>query len=495
MVFRGRLSKACQRCRERRLRCDFQRPSCSSCIRASVPCVGYRDTVTIRIADETDDVRTKAGARSVATQAQQLSYLAPNIESTARDMFFVNYIGEYSQTWDVMIKYYNTVGVPEHLTLSLDAVSLKFLSHITSSFEADDLSRKKYISALRMINAELKHADSAKKPATFEGALLLDLFEKFTKSATEDTVPRHAHVEGALALATLRGIESFQEEYELKSLLGLSINATVCCLTARRKISEPIRTIRSYATRYLDTTNFNWRLSNVLMDIVDLVADIYADTITLEEKVATCARLDNCLEAISQEATPAWSYESILLPAEHAEGLLPRDAPSLYNRYPGRAVMHTWNILRLLRILLYEELNSHCQTPSYSLKLPQPPTFITPTIHQICASVPYITDCSFAAAHNLAPGSPCQHSPILSSPPSHTTKHRLGAYRLMFPLYVAAWSRYCPMQTRQWILDQLKYIATHFDVSGGDTIRDLLLKEMDTGDPVKSWYVVCCVEL
>lgn len=402
-------------------------------------------------------------------------------------MFYVNYIGEYCQNWDVLYKYYNATGIPEHLALSLDAVSLKFLSHLTSCSEADSLSRKKYGSALRMINAELQHADSAKKASTFEGALLLDLFEKFSKSATEDNIAHYAHVTGALALATLRGLETFKEESELKSLLGLSINATVCCLNGRCKISEPIRTIRDYAARYLDVSNLNWRLGDVLMGIVDLVADIHANTLDFEEKVATCTRLDNCLEAISQEATPEWSYESVTVSAKHVRGLLPDDAPSLYDRHPSRAVMNTWNILRLLRIVLHEELNSHYPIPSYSPKLSQHPTFITPTIHQICASVPYMTDCSFAGSHNLAPGSSCQESDLSSSAHSHTTKHRLGVYRLILPLYVAAWSRFCPVPTQKWILDQLRHFAIHFDIPHANKIRDLLLKTMDTEDAVESW--------
>ncbi|KAH8646261.1 hypothetical protein BX600DRAFT_158326 [Xylariales sp. PMI_506] len=36
-----RHSKACTRCRKRKIRCDFQYPKCGSCSAAAVPCVGY----------------------------------------------------------------------------------------------------------------------------------------------------------------------------------------------------------------------------------------------------------------------------------------------------------------------------------------------------------------------------------------------------------------------------------------------------------------------
>lgn len=410
------------------------------------------------------------------------------MEITGRDMFFSNYVCNFSQTWDVLLKYHSSVSMPEHLALSLDAVSLAFMAHNTRSTEARDLSRKKYVAALRTINAELQSAESAKKTSTFEGALLLDLYEKMTKSFPEDATPRHAHVEGALALAKLRGVDVFQEGPELRSLLGLSLNATICCLSTRIKVSEPIRAIRGHLAQSVNTESMNWKLSNVLMDVVDLVADIRT-SITPEAKATRCAFLDTRLETIAQEAPPVWSYERVVAPPEHRKGIFPDDSPPLYDTYPNRAVLQTWNVLRLLRILLYEELVSHCPMPSYSSKLPQPPSFITPTIQQICATVPHITDCSLLASHRLPPGSPCQHSYLSFSGPAHTIPHILDAFILIFPLYVAAWSRYCSPPTRDWILDRLKHISTHFGIPEADIVRDILLREIDTRDASTSWYV------
>ncbi|KAH6612591.1 hypothetical protein C7974DRAFT_437879 [Boeremia exigua] len=307
-----------------------------------------------------------------------------------------------------------------------------------------------------------------------------------SKEIKEGAVVRHAHVEGALVLARLRGVEAFRERGEVKALLGLTLNATVCCLSARRKISEPIRKMREHAATVVDGADMNWRLSGVLSDVVDLVADIHANTLTLEEKTARCARLDSCLEAISHEATSTWSYESVIVPAEHRAGSLPSDSPSLYNIYPSRAVMHTWNVLRLLRILLREELISHFPTSTHSTLLLQPPPSITPTIRQICASVPQMIACSSAASHKLPPGSPCQHPHSPSSGLLHTIPHLLDAYILIFPLYVAGWSRYCSPPTRVWILDQLEYIGTHFGLMAANVVREVLLRDTGSGG-VESW--------
>jgi hypothetical protein len=238
----------------------------------------------------------------------------------------------------------------------------------------------------------------------------------------------------------------------------------------------------------VDTKSLNWKLSNVLMDIVDLIADIRIN-ITPEAKAIRCAFLDNRLETIATEAPPVWSYERVMVPPEHRKGIFVDDSPPLYSTHPNRIVLQTWNVLRLLRILLYEELASHCTMSSYSSKPPQPPSFIAPTIQQICATVPHIVDCSLLASHRLPPGSPCQHASHSPPGPPHTIPHVLDAFVLIFPLYVAAWSRYCSPPTRDWILDQLNHIATHFGIVEADLVRDILLREVDMSDAAGSRYV------
>lgn len=445
--------------------------------------------MTIRIADETQDVRTKASARGDGTPVQRVSCPPEDIDIIARNAFFEHYVNELSQAWGILLKYRNSDGMPEHLSLSLDAVSLAFMAHHTQYTVAKDLGRKKYVSALRMFNKELQSADSIEKASTFEGALLLDLFEQMAILITEETAPRHAHVEGALALAKLRGVETFREEDEYKALLGLSLNAAICCLTEKEKISDPIRIIREHAGRYVVTTDLSWKLSGVLMDFVDLSSDLYTSTMTEDEKATRCVKLDGSIEAISCETTGKWSYESCMVPAPHKNGFLPDDAQHIYNRYPCRAVMQTWNILRTLRILLYEELTALRPNSPQPRNSPQPPTCVT-MIQQICASVPCTTDCSFAASFKLPPSSPCQHPQPLCQDLSHTVSHAHDAYVLVLPLYVAAWSRYCSLPTRLWILGQLERIATHFGVTEASVAESLLLDDMDADNALDSWYAL-----
>lgn len=403
-------------------------------------------------------------------------------------MFFTHYVCNFSQTWSFLLKYHRST-TPEHLTLSLDAVSLMFTAHNTGSASVKDLSRKKYTSALRKISTELQCAESAKKMSTFEGALLLDLFEKMSKSIVEGTTPRHVHVEGALALVKLRGIETFREGPHLRPLLGLALNATICCLAEGRMPPKEINIIRAYAAKFVDTTELKWKLGVAILEITNLIAEVRANTLTFEEHAERCAMLDASLETMAYEAGLRYPYKPVFIPLEHTGGLLPEDLPPFYDIYPNRTIMQAWNILRSIRILLYEELTSYGLTPSYTVNCSPPPAFITRMIQQICASAPHITNCSLTASGRISLDAPCQRTLLSQKNKQHTVQHVLDAYILIFPFYVAAWSRYVSTPTREWILEQLRHIADHFGLAEANVVRNILQREAGTKDEKELWYV------
>ncbi|KAF7943385.1 hypothetical protein EAE96_011312 [Botrytis aclada] len=108
MSFRGKPSKACERCRARRLKCDLAPVTCGSCIRARVICIGYRDPEKLRIRDETDSLHRKAAAvhrRINETNDSRDSlliklgaanteprYLPLALDVQAKELFFDHYI-------------------------------------------------------------------------------------------------------------------------------------------------------------------------------------------------------------------------------------------------------------------------------------------------------------------------------------------------------------------------------------------------------------------
>ncbi|KAF2266388.1 hypothetical protein CC78DRAFT_156307 [Lojkania enalia] len=59
----GKPSKGCKTCRDRKVKCDQKRPSCSQCIRIKRECHGYRDPVSMMFKNESEVVARRANKR------------------------------------------------------------------------------------------------------------------------------------------------------------------------------------------------------------------------------------------------------------------------------------------------------------------------------------------------------------------------------------------------------------------------------------------------
>jgi hypothetical protein len=454
-------------------------------------CSGYRDTDAIRITDQTDFVRTKALARTTLAKPKQsrfplkLRHLPQDLQVLGREMFFGYYVSDFSHTWDFVFSYQDPSTTPEHLSLGIDAVSLAFLSHQVSSPITKEMATRKYVEALRKINKIVQDPQSAAEISTFEAALLLDLFEKMMISASEANAARHAHVEGALALVKLRGITNFKKRSEVRALLGLSLNATICALSTGSAIPKEVREIRKHAATFVDTSYPKWRLSECILEFTDLPDEVRSSTMTPQQRIARSAALDRKLEVVGLEAGNAWSYERKFVSGHDQRVTVPDGFFPLYDVYPDRTITQSWNVLRLTRIQLCEDIVELCvplDDAESVAQLKRARQVIIEMIREICASCPQMTNCRFAARHKLPNGA------VPSSYHTHTMSHILDVYVLIFSLYVVAWSRNCPPAAREWAIGQLEHIADHFGIKEAANVLAILHRQ-ETEDHVGPWYV------
>lgn len=470
--------------------CDLKKPTCSPCHRAQQACQGYRDTDTIRFDDQTDLIRTRTLGQKTLTKPKdppvpmKLRHLPQDLQVIGRQMFFAYYVSDFSHTWDFVFQYTDVTTAPEHLSLGIDAVSLAFLSHQVSSPTAKRMGTRKYVEALRKVNKAVQDPDTAAKMSTFEAALLLDLFEKMMISISETNAARHAHVEGALALVKLRGISNFHKGPELRALLGLSLNATICSLSTGNPIPQEVREIRKHASQFVDTTYPKWRLSECILDVTDLPHDLPISPLA---RVARNSALDRRLETISREAGPAWSYARNFVSAHDPRVCVPDGFFPLYDVYPDRTITQMWNTLRLTRIQLCEDIVESClslhdaESIAESQRAKQ---VILEMVREVCASCPQMTNCAYAARQKLPSGvSPeTQHS--------HTMAHLLDVYVMIFALFVVAWARNCPEKAREWAVGQLEHVAEHFGIREAANVL-VVLRGRGKGDRGDPWYVYC----
>ncbi|KAF2802843.1 uncharacterized protein BDZ99DRAFT_576696 [Mytilinidion resinicola] len=459
MVFRGRPSKACERCRARRLKCDLQTPTCSQCVRASVACSGYRNTQQLRIRDESLAVAKKVYSLKNASP----QFLPLSIDLQARDAFFAYYIT--SKCWNFLRPYSHPTDSPEHLSLAIEAVSLAYLWHQVNSDTALANARERYVAALRMTNKILQIPTEATKEATLLASLLLDLFEKITDIEPRNNKSWTSHVNGALSLVKLRGLEQFQDPSDFDILLRLSSNSLMSCLCSGSPVSDELMAIQAHIAKHLDTKDPKIRLSEVMVDYARFRNDATRGVLSNEQYIRAATELDVRLLALDLELPARWDRTTTFTDCTSE-----RVFGSQYDTYSDPKICLARNLFRVMRILVISSLIEHClATPEHSPRIAVAQENIEILAREICASVPPYVDCNGAARRRpLASLDIPVHTGHL-----HTHDHLIDCYMLIFPLYVAGLSNAVPGM-RAWVIKQLHHINSHFYIRNAQMVAQIL---------------------
>lgn len=398
--------------------------------------------------------------------------LALSVDLQARDAFFAYYVTSTSKCWDFLKRFYHPTDTPDHLTLAIEAVSLAYLWHQVYSEAALANARKRYVLALRMTNKALKTSKDAAKDTTLLAVLLLDLFEKITDSRPQNNKSWKSHVDGALALVNVRGLEKFQDPTEFRVLVRLSTNYLISCVASASPVPDELIAIRTYAGKHLEVQDPKWRLSDLMILYANLLSDIRRSSLSDNECIVRCGELDLKLRALDLDMPPPWQPSTTSLDTDSE-----RTFDLHFDSYADRNVTQARNVLRCVRILLNEspiELHSVSTADEKQFSSIEIGYHNIETLAgEISASVPQYVDCDGTARKKLA-ATETAKIPDRRSEHPHTPNHLLDCYTLLFPLYVTGQSKFAPDNIRPWIIKQLHYVGEHFCIRNAKVVAQIL---------------------
>lgn len=406
-------------------------------------------------------------------------YLPLSIDLQARDAFFASYVA--TKCWDFLEPYYQSTDSPEHLTKAIEAVSLAYLWHQVYSDAALATARGRYISALRMTNEILKSSKEQTKNTTLMASLLLDLFEKITDTQTRNN-SWTSHVNGALALVRLRGLDQFQDEPDFNMLVRLYTHYIVSCVASDSPVPHNLNAIEVYIGKRLGVEYPMLRLSNLMVQYANLRCEIRKDILSNDECIELSMELDGHIQVLDRELPAFWQYSTIPL-----EQKSERAFDIYFHSYSNPMICQARNFFRIMRIILNESLIQQVLVSSTSPRDLALTMFAHDNIQtvagEICASVPQYMDCDGAARHRLPTSEKSDFctNHILARGHSHSPNHQLDCYTLIFPLYVAARSKAVP-DMKPWIIKTLHYMSTHFHIRNAELVARILEQETDV-DP------------
>jgi len=438
-----------------------------------VVCAGYRDPYQLRIKNESEAIRRKALSKE-SSPVHRPHSLSLSLDVQARDAFFAYYVTGTTKTWDFLKPFYHPTDSPEHLTLTIDAVSLAYLSHQLYSDAALIAARQRYIAALQMTNKALQCPKVATKNTTLLTTLLLDLFEKITNNEPRVIQSWSGHVKGSLALVELRGLDQFQDATTVRVLVRLSTNFLINCVATANPVPKELKELRGYTGKLLNADDPKWRLMDLMVEYIDLQAEISRSHLSVSNAVQKSRGLDKKYEALSLDVPPLWQYKTTLV-----DRTSERIFEHYYDIYGDRHITQTWNVLRLVRILLNEFILAH------DLEVGATPMLAQTAIkniekmgRDICASMPQYVDC-LGAARNKFPSS-------ISEPHyTHSPNQNFDCYTLIFPLYVAARSRYSPINLKMWAIKELHHTGSHFSIRNAELVAQIL----ESGKEGNPWAI------
>lgn len=365
--------------------------------------------------------------------------------------------------------YHHLLSSPDHLASAIEAVSLAYLWYHVQSDTALATARERYVSALRILKKVLKSPKEAIKESTLMTSLLLDLFEKITERTPRNNQSWSSHVDGALALVQLRGLEQFQKPSELEILVRLSGNYLASSIASGSAIPDGFNAIQAHINHNLDFRDPKLQLSDMMFEYANVCNEVRKGILSDIELISASAELDDRIKGLDLKLPSRWQYSTIFL--EHKSE---RSFDLYFDFYSVPRVCQARNVLRVLRVLLNRTVVERCSALSAN---DRPLTLVAiarenieTLAREICASVPQYVDCDDVARQRLTTSGAGHY---------HTYNHKLDVYTLIFPLYVGG-SSMGSSDLRQWVIKQLHYIGSHFHIRNAEVVAQILERETDS---------------
>ncbi|KAF3391370.1 hypothetical protein F1880_007677 [Penicillium rolfsii] len=436
MVYRGKPSAACERCRGRRLKCDQGNPSCTQCIRAKVECPGYRDPLDSCFRDQSQEVIRKSQSqrqthnkRIVTTHSERvtpLTHSSPDVPSPtaaphypaqelAKGYLFCNYMSGGPRA-DHMSYLVPLIEDSQNLAVNsaLNAVGLAALSNIRMSPQMMLKARREYTAALSHTNQALQDPIKSKQDDILAAVVLLGMFEVMT--CTDDSfIDRWMkHMDGAAQLIDHRGLEQLNRPEGLRLFTQLRSQITTSRIYQERYISTSLVELTEDAKQHRQSNDVimdNFGL--IVIRLANFCAALKDGSIADSSEIIRAAlTMDAELTALFMDVPSQWHYTTKKVPMAEGKSVSELFWGEYYHIYQNFTSSSVWNNYRSCRILLHELIIDTVKTTNSAstdetshrqrqILIEQSRQIARQLVEEICASAPFHFSLGIEEVHGL----------------------------------------------------------------------------------------------
>jgi hypothetical protein len=506
MVYCGKPSKGCENCRKRRLKCDQKRPGCGQCRNTGRTCLGYRDPNALVIRDESERIAKKA-QKAEAKKALALQKSRNGNQDVASEKAYTSVISPYD--FQLVVDGHQAIeetGVsfllrdfvegshfaylPDFFSESRDhrvllpvikAVGVASLGQQSGRLELHEQARILYGEAISATNKALQDVDTARTDEVLGSILLLSLYETLACRKTELSVQAwQTHIQGALALLTLRGHEQFSTKFGMQLFKQIATCIRIYCLHNALHVPQLLHNLTQIARQYASPKDMAFEHLDCVLPFIDL-------------------RAENTLiaaESLYSKIPSHFNFETVV----HT-----KRCPEVYGTHYFRFVDHhaaqMWNLtwmtildlnrikLRQLEKLFTSALEAGVWNSELTTQMAVARQAMVDGALNVCASVPQffppadsddIQNCPERALNSPSPSS----APVTGCP-----RQPAVGYFLIWPLFLAGASAEAPIGVREYVANRLRHIGEVMKLPQALQAAELLNRNMSNESFLSVYHV------
>jgi hypothetical protein len=375
------------------------------------------------------------------------------LNTRAEYIFFSLYVSKFSTILETIVPLYQQASSFDHLSASVEAVSLSFLANQSHDPSVMFLSRSSYLVAIRRVRGALTalSASDVSPTSNVESLLLsiilLDMYEKVTSRNPQALSSWMSHAVGGLSLLLSHSSQLISSPMGCRLSARLISAITVSCGTTAVSVPESVVQLRGLLDPFL--SDIKWRFTGILRHVVNLQVDIRHhvigdSTIDLAERAWY---LDKLLQNLYTTLPPFWKSRKTFL-------LSPLILGSHYNVHESHYITQVTNGIHVMRLMVNNIILKHILGETSSNNVLCRTQDI---IQEICDSVPqYIL--STGRWENSVPFTPLQS---------------LQCYTLLAPLHIA-YQQSAQSNVRDWIIQALRYMSETGGMKAAQEVMEII---------------------
>ncbi|KAF1941733.1 hypothetical protein EJ02DRAFT_454849 [Clathrospora elynae] len=405
--------------------------------------------------------------------------LSPECEAVP--FFFKNFITLPQQAestrgyLEYLVPLYNRARPSSVLHLATTAVAMATCGQYPGRQQLLREAVSTYGKAIKKLNDDLKDPVLSKSDETVLAILMFSLYE--TIMSTDDTITAWGnHVDGAVALTKLRGMDQFNDPMSHAIFRAVRTMMITSCVQRSKPIDEFPGSKGWVGHGEISDENAANRLTLICIDLPNLRARANRLTTTpydltyeseAKQILDFAQMVDGNLEEWYFTLPPEWKHRiigvvsSLVAPEDIALAEKWSGEQHVYHDVPLASIMNDYRVCRIFcrRVIMA------CVTwLSFSGSYADADRVWDKSIFVIQMMVDEISACvPFHMSYELQPLAKEMGQ-------EQNAAEAFGGYSLVWPLYVAANAETVPQEQRDWLFGRLSVIGTKFGLSSAQVL-------------------------